>query len=73
MQALLSPRRPIGLGVLSLVSVGVGIITGFGAIFFRGLIGLIHNILFLGEFSVAYDANLYTPASPWGAASSWCL
>ena len=39
MQAMISPRRPIGLGVLSLVSVVVGVVTGFGAIFFRGLIG----------------------------------
>lgn len=62
------PARPIGLGGLSLVAVGVGIITGFGAIFFRGLIGLIHNVFFLGHFSVFYDANIYTPASPWGAA-----
>ncbi len=40
--------------------------TGFGAVLFRDLIGLIHNILFLGHFAVRYDANLFTPASPWG-------
>ena len=34
---------------------------------FRDLIGLIHNVLFLGQFSVHYDANLFTPPSPWGA------
>ena len=33
---------------------------------FRGLIGLIHNLLFLGRFSVVYDANAHTPQSPWG-------
>jgi hypothetical protein len=25
-----------------------------------------HNLLFLGRFAVRYDANLFTPASPWG-------
>lgn len=24
------------------------------------------NLLFLGTFQVRYDANLFTPASPWG-------
>jgi CIC family chloride channel protein len=60
-------RRPFGLTAFSLIAVAVGIITGFGAILFRGLIGFIHNLFFLGQFSVVYDANLYTPASPWGA------
>jgi CIC family chloride channel protein len=60
-------EREIGQTLFSLIAVGVGIITGLGAILFRGLIGLIHNLFFLGRFSVLYDANLYTPASPWGA------
>jgi CIC family chloride channel protein len=51
---------------LSLIAVVVGVITGFGSILFRGLIGLIHNLFFLGHFSVYYDANVYTSASPWG-------
>ena len=59
--------RPIGLVRLSLLAVVVGIVTGFGAVLFRDLIGFIHNVLFLGKFAVAYDANLFTPASPWGA------
>ena len=60
-------RPPIGLFRLSLVAIFVGIVTGFGAIAFRGLIGFIHNLLFLGHFSFFYDANAYTPPSPWGA------
>ncbi len=44
----------------------VGIVTGFGAVFFRALIGLVHNLLFLGHASFAYDASLFTPPSPWG-------
>jgi CIC family chloride channel protein len=39
----------IGLFRLSLIAILVGIVTGFGAIAFRGLIGFIHN-LFLGAF-----------------------
>ena len=31
------------------------------------MIGLFHNIAFLGSFSFAYDASLFTPQSPWGA------
>jgi chloride channel protein, CIC family len=61
------PKRPIGLFRLSLIAIFVGIVTGFGAIAFRGLIGFIHNLFFLGRFSFFYDANTYTPPSPWGA------
>ena len=59
-------RRPTGLFRLSLVAIFVGIVTGFGAIAFRGLIAFIHNLFFLGRFSFFYDANSYTPPSPWG-------
>jgi chloride channel protein, CIC family len=59
------PQR-IGLFRLSLIAVCVGVITGFGAVLFRALIGLIHNIGFLGSFSFAYDASVFTPPSPWG-------
>ncbi len=46
----------------------VGIIAGLGAWAFRRLIGLFHNLLFLGEFSFYYDANVHTHTpSPWGA------
>ena len=62
-------RRPIRLGLLrlSILAVVVGIITGFGAVLFRALIGLIHNIAFLGIFSVDYDSSVFTPPGPWGA------
>jgi CIC family chloride channel protein len=66
MQSESDLRPPIGLFRLSLVAIFVGIVTGFGAIVFRGLIGFIHNLLFLGRFSFFYDANTYTPPSPWG-------
>ena len=45
----------------------LGIITGLGAVLFRDLIGFIHNLMFLGQPVVRYDANLFTPPSRWGA------
>ena len=60
------PKR-LGLLRLSLLAVVIGIITGFGAVIFRALIGLIHNVAFLGSFSIDYDASLFTPPGPWGA------
>ena len=46
-------KRPLRIGLvrLSLLAVVVGLITGAGAVLFRALIGLIHNIAFLGTFS----------------------
>ena len=62
-------RLPLRLGLvrLSLLAIVVGVVTGFGAVVFRALIGLIHNIAFLGTFAINYDASLFTPPSPWGA------
>ena len=57
----------IGLVRLSLITIVVGLITGFGAVLFRALIGLVHNIAFLGALAVNYDASVFTPPSPWGA------
>ena len=41
-------ERTIGLFGLSLLAIGVGIVTGFGAVAFRALIGLIHNGAYYG-------------------------
>jgi chloride channel protein, CIC family len=57
----------IGLLSLSLLALVVGMVTGFGAVVFRDLIGFIHNVLFLGQFAIHYDANIFTPPSPWGS------
>jgi chloride channel protein, CIC family len=59
-------HKTIGPLSLSLIAVAVGVVTGIGAVAFRALIGFIHNVFFLGQFSTFYDANAYTPASPWG-------
>ncbi len=58
--------RRLSLMRLSLLALLVGIVTGFGAIGFRDLIGLVHNFAFAGRLSFRYDANVFTGASPWG-------
>jgi len=58
---------PMALPWLCCLAFLVGIVTGLGAVIFRGLIGFVHNVLFLGQFSFAYDASSFTPAAPWGA------
>jgi chloride channel protein, CIC family len=59
------PSR-VGLFRLSLLAIIVGVVTGFGAVGFRALIGLFHNAAFLKVLSFGYDASAFTPPSPWG-------
>lgn len=61
-----TPDR-MSLALLSLLALLVGVITGFGAIAFRALIGLVHNFAFADRISATYDANAFTGAAPWGA------
>jgi chloride channel protein, CIC family len=49
-----------------ILSILVGVVAGLGAVAFRDLIALFHNLLFLGKLSAVYDANVHTPLSPWG-------
>ncbi len=56
----------VGLVLLCGCAIVIGIVTGIGAVVFRDLIGLVHNLLFLGRISTTYDASLFTPVSPWG-------
>ena len=58
--------RPLQTRSIFLVSIIIGILTGYSAWLFRLLIGLVHNMSFLGQFSVNYDANQHTAASVWG-------
>lgn len=60
------PAKPLRPLWFSLLSVLVGVVAGLGAAVFRSLIGLFHNLFFLGQWSAAHDANTHTPASPWG-------
>ena len=54
------------LPVILVMAAAVGVIAGVGAWGFRLLIGFVHNTLFLGSLTADYDANAFTPASPWG-------
>src|ERR1700752_2457837 len=56
-----------GLPSMLLLALAVGGVGGVGAWGFRMLMGLVHNVLFLGHFVFFYDANVFTPVSPWGA------
>jgi CIC family chloride channel protein len=58
--------RQLRLGQLSLLALALGVVTGLGAVLFRELIGLIHNLLFTGQALVHYDANVFTAPAPWG-------
>jgi CIC family chloride channel protein len=58
--------RPLPLSQLSLLALVLGIITGLGAVLFRDLIGLIHNLAFTGHAVLHYDANVFTAPSTWG-------
>ncbi len=59
-------NRQLPLAQLSVLALGLGVVTGVGAVLFRDLIGLIHNLLFAGRAVVHYDANIFTAAAPWG-------
>ncbi|HEY1751806.1 MAG TPA: chloride channel protein [Caulobacteraceae bacterium] len=60
-------RTRLSLTGLALLALLVGVVTGFGAVGFRDLIGLVHDLAFQGRLTFAYDANVFTGASPWGA------
>ena len=59
-----APER--SLLFVMVMAIATGAIAGVGAWGFRMLIGLVHNVLFLGDLSFAYDANAHTPPGPWG-------
>jgi len=63
---LKSGERSLNLLYLCLLALLVGVATGYGAVGFRALIAGIHNLGFLGQWSLYYDANVFTPPSPWG-------
>lgn len=59
--------QPVSTYLLCFYAFLVGIVTGLGAVVFRGLIGAVHNAFFLGRLSLSYDASHFTPMAPWGA------
>ncbi len=58
--------HPLNFFYFLVIAVLVGLVGGLGAFVFRALIALFHNLLFLGQFSFVYDANLHTAPAPWG-------
>lgn len=53
---------------MAAMAVLVGVVAGLGAVAFRKLIALFHNLFFFGHPSVVYDTLEHTAASPWGVA-----
>jgi CIC family chloride channel protein len=49
-----------------LLIVLTGIVAGFGAVVFRDLIALFHNLLFYGQLSTTYNVLLHSLPSPFG-------
>jgi CIC family chloride channel protein len=58
--------RTLSLLRLTLLGLLLGVVTGIGAVLFRDLINLLHNLFFAGHFALSYDANVFTPPSRWG-------
>jgi len=54
-----SEPPPLPWWAMAFLAVAVGVIAAGGAVAF-------HNLLFLGELSWNYDANLHTAPAPWG-------
>jgi chloride channel protein, CIC family len=52
---------------MAAMAVAVGVVAGLGAVAFRKLIALFHNLFFFGRLDAVYDTLKHTAASPWGA------
>jgi len=63
LRALTDPDASLRFSLLAILT---GLVAGAGAVVFRDLIALFHNLLFLGTFSLNFNANDHTAASPWG-------
>lgn len=62
----LSEERRVSLLVLCGLALVIGVMTGLGAVVFRALIGLVHNLFYNGRLSLVYDANVSEGASRFG-------
>ena len=60
------PQR--GLVFLSCLALITGFVTGFGAVFFRGVDRLLHNLMFLGKLSFMLRRQRVHAAEPVGGA-----
>ncbi|HEY4040780.1 MAG TPA: hypothetical protein VGM32_02935, partial [Rhodopila sp.] len=59
-------ERRVSLLLLCGLALIVGVMTGCGAVGLRWLIGLFHNLLYNGTFSIWYDANISEGPSRFG-------
>ena len=59
-------NRRVSIIALSVLAIVIGAVTGLGAIVLRYLISFIHNLAFLGTFSLDYNSNVATPPAPFG-------
>src|SRR6201987_6259746 len=62
----LSEERRVSLLVLCGLALVIGIMTGLGAVAFRALIALVHNVFFNGRLSYLYDAKIREGPSRFG-------
>ncbi|MDN3273572.1 chloride channel protein [Frankia sp. RB7] len=62
----LSEERRVSLLVLCSLALVIGVMTGLGAVVFRALIALVHNLSYSGRLSFTYDANVSEGASRYG-------
>ena len=62
-----SEPGPAAWWVMTGAALAIGLIAGFGAVVFRAMIAAIHDLAFHRQLSFAYDANLHSAPSPWGA------
>jgi CIC family chloride channel protein len=60
------PETSFRLCRLVLLAVITGVAAGLGAVVFRAMVAFSHNLLFLGNFSLSYDASVHTPPGPLG-------
>jgi chloride channel protein, CIC family len=59
-------ERRVSLLTLCGLALATGIMTGFGAVAFRALIALVHNLFYNGRLSTVFDANVSEGPSYFG-------
>ncbi|MGA8276624.1 MAG: chloride channel protein [Rhodanobacteraceae bacterium] len=50
------------------MAVAVGVVAGLGAVVFRNLIAVFHNLFFFGRVDTVFDTLVHSEPSRWGAA-----
>lgn len=58
-----NPARVLSAPAFAALAVALGLAAGMGAVVFRDLIALVHNLLFNGSLSLAFDTSKHAPPS----------